>query len=265
MRKDVLWRITINKNVPEISGTFFVFVIIEYPLYTLDASIKSYSDNCILKNQNQKYAFENDERFHRIDVIKIYDLFNENGIIDAIKKSKLIKYGFDFDKEYGEKEIYLYVRRFYGFNKKCLDEREKKFNIDQLEDLEKNHTTANRMKTWSILVKVFLGISGLSSLSTLFDFTDETFKADVFIKNVASLVFSITNLVYTCIANNFDDPFQDEFKCSDHITNEIFNIMIKNIKDSGFYIKLTNYFIIGYLVVIVILFIIHLVIESNKK
>ena len=237
----------------------------EYPLYPLDASIKSYSDNCILKDQKQNYAYENGDRFHKIDVIKMYDLFNENGIIDTIKNSKLTKYGFDFDKEYGEKEIYLYVRRFYGFNKKCLDERTKKFNIDQLEDLEKNHTTSDRMKTWSTVVKVLLGISGFATIINLFDFQDEPFKVDVFIKNIAALLLSIANLAYTCIANKFDDPFQDEFKCSDHITNEIYNIMIKNIKNSGFYIKLTNYFIIGYLVVIVILFIIHLVIECKKN
>ena len=59
-------------------------------------------------------------------------------ILNDIKKS--IKYGFDPDKHYRKKEIYLSVRRFYGINKKSFDRKEEKFKNNQLEDLyEKLH------------------------------------------------------------------------------------------------------------------------------
>lgn len=236
----------------------------KYPLFVLDGSIKKYSTNCIISGKPE-IAFETDDRFHQIDLIKIYDLYKENGIIEAIQKSNLMKYGFNFDQEYGEKELYLYVRRFYGFDKKCLNEREKKFDINQLEDLEKKHTTSEKMKVWSIAVKVILAISEASALLNFINFTDISCGVDFWVKNVVSMVFSIVSLVYTCIANNFDDAFQDKFTCSDTITNEIFNIMIKKVQDSGFYIKITNYFIIANLVVVVILFILHICMESGDK
>ena len=238
----------------------------EENLYPLDARIKKYSKNCVLMDYNNKYAFENSERLHKLDEIKMYDLYNENGIIKTINDSKLVKYGFDINNEFGlEKKQYLYVRRFYGYDKNCLKHRKEKYKIDQLQDLEQKHTTSERMKVWSIVTKVLIGVSELTTILNTFDFTDSNFGIDVFVKNIFALLVNVGNLGFTCYANSYDDAFEEEFTCSDYITNEIHNIMYKKIKQSGKWIRITNYCIIGHLVLTVILFILHLLIESKKN
>ena len=53
---------------------------------------------------------------------------------------------YNFDKNFrNDKYLYLYVRLFIGFNRTCLKERKKKFDIEQIYELEKMHTISDRM------------------------------------------------------------------------------------------------------------------------
>ena len=51
-----------------------------------------------------------------------YELYEENKIIDKIKNSRLMDYGFDLDK-YKDNNLTLYVRTHFGFDKECLKKR----------------------------------------------------------------------------------------------------------------------------------------------
>lgn len=89
-------------------------------LFALVGNIKKYANKCILNNYNQHYAYENELRYHKLDHIKIHDLYEENHILDYIKRSNLEKYGYNLDKYFrDDKYLYLYVRSFIGFNKTC--------------------------------------------------------------------------------------------------------------------------------------------------
>jgi len=69
---------------------------------------------------------------------------------------------------------------------------------------------------------------------------------------------SIGNLWQTSESNEYDYPYQEEFTCSDDATNEIYNIMINSIYKSGKNVKNTDYLLIGYLELVIVLFIFHL-------
>ena len=53
---------------------------------------------------------------------------------------------YNFDKNFrNDKYLYLYVRSFIGFNRTCLKERKKKFDIEQIYELGKMHTISDRI------------------------------------------------------------------------------------------------------------------------
>ena len=70
-------------------------------------------------------------RYHKLDWVDNYELYEENKIIQKIKANNLTNHGFNINS-YKDLLIYLYTRMHYGFDKDCLDKRNEKFNLDQL-------------------------------------------------------------------------------------------------------------------------------------
>ena len=62
--------------------------------------------------------------FHQINFSKTYDLSNENKILEAIKKHKFMKYYFDLDDKFKNKEIYFYEIYCMDLIKHTLNEEE---------------------------------------------------------------------------------------------------------------------------------------------
>lgn len=206
-------------------------------------------------------------RYHEIDSISIYDLYKDNGIIDYLSKSQLVDFGFNIDKYFrGDKKLHLYVRRFYGFNKTCLKKRLEELNINQLTELETKHSISDSMKYWGYWAKGLMVAGEISTLLTLPElFTDSgEFSVQFFIKYILSIIINIGNIWQTTYSNDYDDPYQGEFTCSDDVTNEVYNIMASKINESGKNIRITNYFIIANSVCVLSLFILHIIKQTKS-
>ena len=258
-----------NKTIPYIVGTFKIAdeKICSIPslywsksdLFALDGNIKKYANKCILNNYNQHYAYENELRYHKLDDIKIRDLYEENHILDYIKRSNLEKYGYNLDKYFrDDKYLYLYVRSFIGFNKTCLKERKKQFDIDQLYELEKKHTISDRMLSWSGWIKGLITLSEIGNIVSLVNLKDSSW-IKIIIQDFILFGASLANMIYASLANDYDDAYEEEFKCSDVITNELYNIMTKKIKDCGDNIFLTSIFIIICFAISLVLLVCHII------
>lgn len=115
----------------------------------------------------------------------------------------------------------------------------------------------NKQSNWATGLVSF---SEISAIFTLIEISNNNKKLTVnFIaKYVIKILTSIENLWQTNESNEYDDPYQEEFTCSDKVTNEIYKIMINSIYKSGKNIKNTNYLLIGYLLLALFLFIFHL-------
>lgn len=70
---------------------------------------------------------------------------------------------------------------------------------------------------------------------------------------------TLANMIYAALANDYDDVYEEEFKCSDVITNELYNIMTKKINDCGDNIFLTMILIIIYFVIAIVLLVCHII------
>ena len=241
----------------------------EYNLYILDGTFKSYANDCTLKDYNQKYAFDNTERYHKLDDIVIFDLYKENGIIDLINNSKLINYGFDLDYYFRkDKKLHLYVRTFIGFNKSCLEKRSIAFKIDQLEELETKHSLAENMRSWGAWAKGLISISEILNLIPLLDNVCGSDKKNYafLVPFILSIASNVANIWQTTISNSYDDAYQGEFTCSDAVANDLYNIMTDKINRSGKSIRITNYFIIASLVfALVLLVLLSIKYKKQKK
>lgn len=70
-----------------------------------------------------------------------------------------------------------------------------------------------------------MAVGEISALLTLPElFSDESeFTVQFFIKYILYIAVNIWNLVQTIISNDYDDPYQGEFTCSDSVTNDLYN------------------------------------------
>lgn len=56
-------------------------------------------------------------RYQQLDSIQIYDLYQENNILDVINSSELINNGYDIEKYFKNKDLYLYYKNLLGLIK----------------------------------------------------------------------------------------------------------------------------------------------------
>ena len=233
-------------------------------IYPLDKILKMYSTNCILKDYSVTYQ-EDNVRYQKLDEMEIYDLYEGNNIINDITKSNLVNYGYDVEKYFKKgKLLSLYYRPFFGFNKACLEERTEKFNIDQLLDLEKKHTQAANMETWGTWAMSLSTFGELMAIFNAFDLKNNEFKPSFYISHIVGVVSTIYNLIRTWIANDYDDAYQDEFTCSDYITNQNYNLMTQKINQSGKHIRICIYLTFSYVVAYLIIFVSQLLKKLNE-
>ena len=103
-------------------------------LFILDAFKKGLSSDCVLKGYSPNITIDENNRYHKLNSINQYDLYNENGIIDIITRNNLNDYGFNVEK-YKENTVNLYINSHFGFNKTCLKNRKTPFNINEISEI----------------------------------------------------------------------------------------------------------------------------------
>lgn len=223
-------------------------------LFELDAFKKEYSSNCVLKDYSQDITKDILLRYHLIDQINNYELYEENKIIEKIQNSKLIYYGYNINN-YKNNMLSLYIRTHFGFNYTCLEKMN--FNIDNLYIF---NGQADKMNTWSKHIWWTFSnlIFSLTEIVTFFPAEDKKIILEMFIKYAFMIIPSIGLLDNSLRARCYDDSFEKEMKCSDIITNSNYNIMIKKLRRSGVWIKITSRCIIALVISDVFSFIIRL-------
>ena len=204
-------------------------------LFELDAFKKEYSSNCVLKDYSQEITKDILLRYHVLDQVDNYKLYEENKIIEKIQDSKLIDYGYNINKYKGNM-LNLYIRTHYGFDKDCLEEMN--FNLD---DLYKYNGQADKMETWGKWMKGIISILIFSTTEFITFFPNDKNKIvlELFIKYSLIIGPSLSLSIYSIIATGYDDAFEGEMICSDTITNSNYNIMIKKLRRSGEWIKVS--------------------------
>jgi len=231
-------------------------------LNALDALIKNYSSDCVLKDYSQNITIDN-KRFHKLSSINQYKLYEENGIIDKIKSHNLTDFGFNI-KRYEDNTLNLYVRRHFGFNKSCLKERKTDFNEEELSDIlatgQKMNLNANWLIGVNFAVIVFI-IWNLTSCQCCKNI-------DQIVVNIIKLVGSLweffDNIYYGV---TLDDPYEENMKCSDFVSNSNYNIMIQKIQENGRKIKtcaITLIFMIAFISILLIINIIEYCYKYGK-
>ena len=147
-----------------------------------------------------------------------------------INNSKLKEYGFNIDI-YKYNTLNLYIRTHFGFDKKCLDDMNFKY-----ENLIYIHSRAAKMLVygdWAYfsIVIIFFSITNFFSFTGLF--LPDLQSLETLIKNFVNFGSSFGLLFYSYYAIDYDDYFEKEMKCSDVITNNNYNIMIYKVNRSG--------------------------------
>ena len=199
------------------------------PLYYLDGYKSKFSTNCVLKDYSQKVT-EDRERYHAVDTVDNYELYEENHIIDKIKNSKLIEYGYDLE-QYKNNRLTIYVRTHFGFDKDCLDRIG--FKKEQLAYI---YGQADKMITygnWAYFTLINMGFCFL----ILFNCTNTSLET--IIKTFINTGTSFILIICSIFALSYDDYYVKEMTCSEVITNNNYNIMISKIKKSGQIVILT--------------------------
>lgn len=231
-------------------------------LHYLDRFRKKYSQNCVLKDYSQKVTVDK-SRYHAIDEVDNYDLYEENKIIDKIKNSKLMEYGFDIDK-YKDNKLTLYVRTHFGFDIDCL----KRMGFSE-EHLVYIYGRADNMLLYGNMAYCLLGIIFFSA-SNIFSFTgacsQNNLKSfETLIKYLADFGTSLYLLVYSFFAIQFDNNYEKEMTCSDIVTNNNYNIMIYKVNRSGKIILVTSILYLVLFIIIVFSGIYILTLRTIKK
>lgn len=230
-----------------------------YNFHPLDAYKKDYADKCVLLyDYNQDYT-KDSKIYHSLDTIEMYTLFQENGIIDRISNSKIKDYGFDVEV-YKNRNLKIYVRMHYGFDKDCLDKRETKLDIDTLGLI---YGRADNILTWGNLI-LFIISTLVFSITDCATITKSTIP-EYLVKYSFIIAPSFSLMIYTFYAKRYDDPFEDEMTCSDSITNDNYNIMISRIKSGGNKIVITSILLLILVVVNIVSFIIRSIKECKKN
>ncbi len=211
----------------------------------LEAIKKQYSKDCVLKGYSQEVTFDKTDRYHAINTINQYELYEENGIIDKIIKSNLTKYGFNIEK-YRDNELKLYVRRAFGFKKSCLRERKTEFNQNILDEI---HSVSENMYTWSIVITASSIVIVICSFLDFFKICGDKIGIMIikyFLMNAPTLI----SFFYTFLWGVYlDDSFEEKMDCSDPITNSNYNIMIYKIQEKGKFI-----YVCSILILIILIF-----------
>ena len=202
-------------------------------LFELDAFKKSYANQCVLNGYNQQTT-KLLEYYYSLDSINNYRLYYDNNIIQKINASGLIEYGFNINK-YKDIKLHLYVRRHYGYDKKCLENREKKYDIET--QLRLMNGIGDQMRSWSeeMLWNIptpFISLSDFFSITNYFNRPDWR-TAESLMKLSTVLSFNVYFSIKSFLANNFNDPIEDEMTCSDVYVNDNYNLMTKKMRESG--------------------------------
>ena len=201
-------------------------------LFILDKYKKEYTTDCLLDEYHQIIPFDK-QRYHSIDLVDNYQLYEENNIIEKINNSKLVNYGFNIDN-YKDNYLRLYVRTHFGFDKDCLDNRKKKFNLEQLIYI---NSKAEKMKHYGKNMKYII-FSLIGAILDFFSISEHYLEISLkyLLKFIPTLVLVIYS--FSIKAQNLDDAYEEEMTCSDFITNSNYNIMISKIKQNGEKIKI---------------------------
>lgn len=214
-------------------------------LFILDAYKKELVSDCVLKDYSQKYTVDT-IRYSELNSINQYELYEENGIIEKIKSHNLIDYGFEVDK-YRDNTLKLYVRTNFGFNKTCLKERKTNFNIQELTDILSTSDKMFEASDW--LYMVGYPIIVLILVESILDSKD-CGKCLEKIINIITSVGSAGEFAYIIFwALTYDDPYEQNMKCSDFISNSNYNVMIEKIKNNG-----NKLFICAVLIIFLLIF-----------
>ena len=197
-------------------------------LYVLDPFKRKESYQCTLNDYEgiQKYTEDVSNKYHKLDNIKHYELYKENGFIDMIESHNLTYYGYDLNS-LKEHNLHLYIRNFYGFDKECLKNREIDLTVERLNLI---HSKADKQSLWSSIM-----ISSCSNvIPSVLDFwsLNENKKIDL-LKYVIWAYSSGALFFYTLYARDYDNFYEEEMNCSDCIANDNYNIMIYKIVNSG--------------------------------
>ena len=230
-----------------------------YNFHPLDAFKKDYADKCVLLYAYEQKYTKDTKIYHSLDSIEMYKLYNENGIIEKIKNSKIINYGFDVEV-YKNRNLKIYVRMHYGFDKECLDKRKIKFDVDTLGLI---YGRADNIITWGNLILIII-------TTLIFSISDcATFSTGILFELIIKYCFiigpSFSLMIYTFFARRYDDPFEDEMTCSDSITNDNYNIMISRITNGGFKIVVTSYLLLTLFIINIASLIIRIIIQCKKN
>ena len=226
--------------------------------FELEALKKNYSRNCQLEDYSLKVIEDHKIRYTLIDEINNYDLYEENGIIQAIESSNLVNYGYDVTK-YQKIKVGLYYRSHIGFNKACLEKRNTKLNLTKLII---NYADSDKMKDWSSRI-YFLWFTSISSLSDLVDISGNFIE--YILKFILTIAPSFSLMIYSFYAREYDDSYEEPMKCSDEVTNANYNIMTKKIRESGNNIKWASYIFIKLVLVNIVSAVFNYFYYKKKK
>ena len=240
-------------------------------LFKLDGFLKYKANKCVLNDYTQDFTkYKGETVYHSLDIVNNYQLYKENNIIDKINNTNLVKFGYNIEM-YKDINLHLYVRRHYGFNKTCLENRKKK-DKDILTQLKLMNGIADKMKDWSQKMKYEIG-SFIASILDLISFTNLASSESSYslieslIKMVLNFGFNVFSLISSKKALKYDDPCEEEMECSDNYTNDNYNIMILKLRKSGKNIENSYYVIIVFFVLLVLAFLLRILIEvvNNKE
>ena len=204
-------------------------------LFTLDA-FKDSSENCIA---------DSSERYHPLDKVDNYELYEENEIITKIHNSKLPNYGYNTNI-YKDHDLTLYIRTHFGFDKTCLNNRN--FDINELNLI---HEKVDDIELFEKITFIFTCISLLLCILNLFFF----YRVFIYSYNFIIVIINIIIIILYCTVFKFfkiDDNYEDEMTCSDDITNKNYNFMVETIRING-------NFIIGIFGIIIFIVVIHFI------
>lgn len=225
-------------------------------LFILDALKEKSTINCL--SEDYPLSTFDTKRYHALDEVDHYDLFEENNIIDKIRIHNLTNYGYNINI-YKDHLLFLYVRNHFGFKKECLRNREFK-----IEELTQTHHAFKKKNKWEIILLISFILHILLFILTHFSYYESFFKIIIFVFLICSIILSIGSalLTFFIFLDSFDDSsrYEKEMDCSDTITNSNYNIMSLKVKDARHFIKIFSIFSL----IIHALDLIFIIISINK-
>ena len=213
--------------------------------FILDIMKKELSSDCVLKDYSQNIT-KDKLRYHELNSINQYELYNENGIIDIITRNNLNDYGFNVEK-YKENTLHLFINSHFGFNKTCLKKR--KTEIDK--ELSEINSTSENMFFWgNFIFWLYIASLGLiiSELVNIFKCNGCDINIENLIKNIVNNLLSIIAFLYSIIWGlSYDNFYEENMECSDFVSNSNYNVMIYKIQKNGKNIKICCFLLLVFL------------------